>query len=384
MPQPEPRRFLEAPLIDRISSRCRDLGPADQEMGLKVPNLLSIEGELPGSSQPRCRFYETPEHEVGPYGRLVNRALIMRIPAADLGRIAFERWRAHTDQGPQLLVGIETLRAMACGQRSYWDIPALLLDKGRLVEDELLFEGRVGVTTGRDRSFANGHLTLLFEFHSTSLPMVQLQIEERLEQVVRYLSHRGLTETLVAMCSEGQRLDDLVAQGTTQLPLPPSAARPQSFAHLLPESLRLRTKVHGKHPQLELRRHVTQLRIPTGLQSDGELAEILNESQLARELQESGFSISWVEGLADFMPRKVDDGEPQRIADLLPNFTGSIADLTTAKFGSGARSESMYWGPYLHIVADHGRSYDEQMHVRSGCLLLLYRFMDYLLGIEGL
>lgn len=95
MPQPEPRRFLEAPLIDRISSRCRDLGPADQEMGLKVPNLLSIQGELPGSSQPRCRFYETPEHEVGPYGRLVNRALIMRIPAADLGRIAFERWRAH-------------------------------------------------------------------------------------------------------------------------------------------------------------------------------------------------------------------------------------------------------------------------------------------------
>jgi hypothetical protein len=94
---------------------------------------------------------------------------------------------------------------------------------------------------------------------------------------------------------------------------------------------------------------------------------------------QSGFAVSWCDGIISEIPG-TGGHEPLFLADLLP----SPIDFTKASFGPPNTEHGLYYGPYLHIVAEHENTAQDKFDAASGTLLLLYMFKDYITGLEAL
>ena len=355
------------------------LGPANGNLTLDVAEFVNLQGLLPDGSAPRSSIFETPERRIGTRGSTTDMALEVLIPACDLGELALRRWKNSTGPEHDRLIGGEILRSLAQSERSFWEIPTMLRNNQMLPSDDPVAEGFVAITKSADQPFEDARLSLVFYYNSKRELFAQAQIDAWLADLSSYLIRRGLAESLIAMVGEGCQLKELLSQGQRPLPLPRGTAGVERFDELIPESLRFNGTFHGRHPQIELDHLKLQVRVPISPDVEPEFSITLNQSKLVKDLMQSGFAVSWCDGIISEIPG-TGGHEPLFLADLLP----SPIDFTKASFGPPNTEHGLYYGPYLHIVAEHENTAQDKFDAASGTLLLLYMFKDYITGLEAL
>lgn len=378
MHQRDERHYIEASHFSERTRRMWErVGPADQMLTLDIADYVDLQGALPDGSGPRSSLFRTPQRYAGKRGSTTDTALEVQIPACDLGALALRRWSDFTQPGDARVIGGEILRSLVDTGRSFWEIPTILRSSHLFPANEPVVEGFLAVTTTGGRPFEDAKLSFVFYYDSAKALFAHTQIDSWLADVSRYVIRRGLTESLIAMVGEGCTLKELLAAGDRPLPLPRNTTHVESFEELIPESLLQKGSFHGRHPQIQFDRFILQVRVPIHPDVDPDFTVILNQSRLVRDLTHRGFAVSWCDGIIDGMPRHT-SSEPQSLADCLP----ASLDLANTSFGAPPRNHDSYWGPYLHIVADNLETPEDRFDAASGTLLLLYRFKDYITGLE--
>jgi hypothetical protein len=378
MHQRDERHYIEASHFSERTRRMWErVGPADQMLTLDIADYVDLQGSLPDGSGPRSSLFKTPPRPIGNGAVTTDTALEVLIPACDLGALALRRWSDFTEPGDTPVIGGEILRSLAHTGRSFWEIPTILRSKNLFPSNSPVAEGFVAVTTTAGRPFEDAKLSFVFYYDSANALFAHAQIDSWLADVSRYVIRRGLAESLIAMVGEGRPFKELLAEGDRPLPLPRNTTHLESFEELIPESLLQKGSFHGRHPQIQFDRFISQVRVPIHPDVDPDFTVVINQSRLVRDLMHRGFTVSWCDGIIDAMPRHT-AAEPQSLADCLPTST----DLANASFGAPPRKYDSYWGPYLHIVADNLETPEDRFDAASGTLLLLYRFKDYITGLE--
>ena len=377
---PEPQQYIEASAIGPKPG-WRRIGSAERALIDDVEHF-KLEGVIPGTDKFRSSVYRTPDREPAPGEMSTDRALEVNVPVMDIGELACKRWRDYLLDGEVLEIGMALLRIFAESKEGFNEFQAALLEHTIVTSAKTpVASALVGVETSARNNFSDSILKFMFRYHSEARFFPKAQIENWLESVGGYIVKRGLTETLIGMLGEGQSLQELLEAGPISLPLPTNANRRNSFFDLLPETLRLRESIHDIHPQIEMNQYQVQVRIPLARGVGPEISTLLNQSTLASALRQNGFSISYCDGLADFMPdRNPDSDETVHIRDILP----FLPDLESASFGDSERRASTYRGPYLHLLAEHGKDSTSRTDALTGVLLFVYRFRDYFSGINSI
>lgn len=356
------------------------IGPADDMLTLDLADYVKLDGLLPDHSGPRSTLFSIPARPIGNRGATADTALEVQIPAEDLGALALRRWSDFIGPNDKRIVGAEIVRTLAHSDRSFWEIPTILRGNQMFPSNSPVAEGFIAVTTVPGRPFEDAKLSFVFYYSSTNTMFAHAQIDSWLSEMSRYLVRRGLADSLVAMVGgEGRPFNELMQEGSRPLPLPSIASVEDSFVELIPESLTEKGLFHGRHPQIQFGSFVSQFRVPTHTDLDPDFTPLVNQSELVKKLMEHGFAVSWCPGIIDGMPRKTAEG-PQSLADLLPTWSG----LENASFNTQDSGPKGYWGPYLHIVAEHADDPAARLAAASGTLLLLNRFKDYITGLERL
>lgn len=378
MAQHDNRHYLEANhFSERVRRMWEPIGPADGILTLDLADYVKLDGGLPDGSGPRSSLFSIPPLRLGNHGSTANTVLEVQIPAEDLGKLALRRWNEFVGPNDARIVGAEILRTLVHSDRSFWEIPTILRGSQLAPSSAPVAEGFIAVTTAPSQAFGEAKLSFVFYYSSEHILIAHAQIDSWLSEVSRYLVRRGLADSLVAMVGgEGRSFSNLLLEGRQDLPIPTIASRDDSFAELVPESLMQRHLFHGRHPQIEFGRFMSQVRVPTHPDLDPHFAPLVNQSELVKKLMLNGFAVSWCPGIIDGMPGDAST-EPQSLADILPTW----ASLEDVSFNSRA-AESGYWGPYLHIVAEHLDTPAARLDAASGTLLLLYRFKDFITGLE--
>jgi hypothetical protein len=374
----EIHHYIEAGHFSERTRRMWErVGPADETLTLDISDYVELQGDLPNNGGPRSSLFRTPPRPIGNTDRTTDTALEVHIPAIDLGALALRRWSDFIGPNDTRHIGGEILRTLAHSDRSFWEIPTILRGAQMFPSTQPIAEGFLAVSAVPGRSYEDAKLSLVFYYNSSHAFLAHAQIDTWLSEVSRYLVRRGLADSLSAMVGEGQSLADLMRAGSDPLPVPRNTAHAESFEELIPESLIKKGSFHGRHPQIQFDRFISQVRVPIHPDVHPDFSALLNESKLVRELSHHGFAVSWVDGVIDGMPRPVSNG-PESLADILPAWL----DLKNASFGSPQAHPETYWGPYLHIVADNVETPQEKLDAASGTLLLLHRFKDYITGLE--
>jgi len=381
--EPREERYLEASRMTPQNSWER-LYDAEEILTGDSAAYVKLAGEIPGTNISRSSVFKIPETSGGLGEITANRVMEINIPASDIGELASAKWKACLNEDETLLIGAELLKALARSGGGFNELPAILLQHKIQVANRPAANALIGVEVPTSGSFAEARLKIHFRYlHEAAFSPI-VQADGWLTQIGEYIVARGLTETLIAMLGEGKKLNDLLEAGKEDLPFPNDLPSAVSFYNLLPETLRLKSRVHGVS-QLQLGEVRSEVRIPLSPMFSPELSEILNQSKLAIELQKHNFTISYYAGLADFMPdlkRGTRDG-PEPIADILKTITRG-GDFRNLSFGKAARDAANYVGPYLHIAADHGPDYESRFEAQSGILLFILRFREYIKGLSSI
>jgi len=380
MLQPESRHYIETNHFREGARRGWErVGPADDILTLDIADFVKLDGDLPDGSGPRSNLFSVPPMRVTPGGPLVDTALEVHIPAEDLGVLALRRWKDALTTEDTRRIGADILRGLACSDRSFWEIPTILQSSQMFPAKAKIAEGFVAVSTTAGKSFEEANLSLVFYYDSKGALFAHTQIDTWISDVSRYLVHRGLPEALMAALGEHRGFYEMIGEPRPNLPIPPLATHEESFEDLLPESLVRREYFHGRHPQLSFGRFVSQLRVPTHVELSPDFTPVINQSAIVKELMRSGFAVSWVSEDTDRLSRTPSSG-PQSLADIIPK----LPSLFGRDPSAAPEEPNSYWGPYLHIVAEHGDSIPERLEAIGGALILIYRFKDYITGLERL
>lgn len=384
------QHYLDAP----ESTRPRDkwlhvpLSPGIQE---SIPGSLVTPLEtLPDGKTRLLEQYITPprprESIIGRGGEFIpaDCALFVRLTPEKVGTVLFENWKDHLPPQAAEKAGAIAMRALACSDQTFWEIPALLNTHGISLGGSPLVRGVLGVSTSPSEKFENSHLSLCFSYSSTQEPLSIAAIGYAMDRILTHIRERGLREALISEISDGKGLEERRSDSSVpELPLPRNFEHAGPFGHMLPEALQLDTLIHGRHKQLSFGRGMTHIRLPFHGEPNDALSYLLNESALAQKLlHQYGFTASLV-GSTPSPPsersstQKNLDEPPIPLRELLNSH--SLADLSFSRKNSKADG---YYGSYLHIHIEHGENPEATTEAKAAALTLIYRFHQTLLGLE--
>ena len=385
------QHYLDAPQ----STKPRDkwlLVPLSPGIEESIPRSLVTPLEtLPDGKTRLLEQFVTPprsrESIVGRGGDLVpaDSALFVRLTPEKLGNLLFEKWQQHLPPEALEKAGHIAMRALACSEQTFWEIPALLNTHGISLEGSPLVRGLLGVTTSPSEKFENSHLSLCFSYSSTQEPLSIAAIGYAMDGIFSHLRQRGLREALIAEVSDGKGLEERRRDASVpELPLPRNFEHAGPFGHMLPEALQLDTLIHGRHKQLSFGKGTTDIRLPFDGEPNDALSHLLNESALAQKLShQHGFTASLV-GSTPPPPPSAKDSAAKKPNELPPPLSkllksGSLADLSFSRQHTDSEG---YYGPYLHIHIEHGENPEAKTEAKAAALTLIYRFHHALLGLE--
>lgn len=346
---------------------------------------------LPDGKTWLLELFTTPprprELVIGHRGESVptDQALFVRLPPEKLGAILLEKWKEHLPPEAVEKAGLIAMRALACSEQTFWEIPAHLDKQGISLKGSPLIRGIVGVTTSPSETFENSHLSLCFSYSSTQEPLSIAAIDHAMDGILTHLRERGLREALIAEVSDGKGLEERRRDASVpELPLPRNFEHAGPFGHMLPEALQLDTLIHGRHKQLSFGRGTTDIRLPFDGEPNDALSHLLNESALAQKLShQHGFTASLVGSTPPPPPSAKDSAakKPNELPPPLSNLlkSGSLADLSFSRQHTDSEG---YYGPYLHIHIEHGENPEARTDAKAAALTVIYRFHQVLLGLE--